>query len=65
MSDIQNINILELLIWYRGLVKEKGRDEADKLMHRACDNEFWPYIEMCVDDDGQFINAKKEQMKLE
>lgn len=65
MADILNITLIELLIWYRDLVKEKGREEADKQMHRACDTSFWPHIELCVDDDGQFISAKKEIIKLE
>lgn len=59
------MTLIELLIWYRDLVKEKGREEASKLMHRSCDSLFWPYIEMCVDEDGQFISAKKEVIKLE
>ena len=56
-------NLIELLIWYRDLVKDKQREEANKLMHKACPKDLWWWIENSVNEDGKFIDIKNEEVK--
>lgn len=59
------MNLIELLLWYGDLIKNNGRTEANKQMHKSCDNFFWPYIETCFNDEGEFIDVKEQVVKIE
>jgi hypothetical protein len=60
MSETILMSLVETLFWYQASIKEKGREEANKLMHKATPQDLWRLIERSTNDVGEWLNGKEE-----
>lgn len=58
------MTLIEVLLYYRELVREGKQEEGIAFIHCACEEHLWTDIEASVDKKGNFITALKQSILL-
>lgn len=52
------MTLIEILAFYRDLVRVESRREADVWLRETCDEKLWDDIKASVSDEGKFLDAE-------
>jgi hypothetical protein len=50
------MNLIELLIEYRSIIQQSGREAANRFIHNSVSSSLWEEIEICCNEAGEFID---------
>jgi hypothetical protein len=58
------MTLIEVLLCYRDMVRVHGKAKSDQFIEGVCDPKIWNDIKLSVDEDGSFINADGETIRV-